>query len=102
MIRNPVIRSLLHGVPAAAPIVERIVLVVIGGYMLVAGLAALGARVATLWLEPSEAVLLFSLLAFPAYLAVMLAGFASASRGLPRWGIGFTGLAVFVVSVAAP
>ncbi len=86
----------------ALAIGERVVLVIVGGYLLVSGLAALGARLAAVWMAPSEAVLLGSLLALVVYPLVLLAGFANTSRAFTRWAIGLPGVGLFGASLLIP
>lgn len=97
MIGRPESRAAPGG--HALAVCERVLVVVVGGYLLVAGMAALGARLAALWMAPSEAVLLCSLLAFIAYPAVLLTGFANTSRAFTRWAIGLPGAGVFGASL---
>jgi len=88
------------GRPARAfAVCERVLVVVLGGYLLVAGLAALGTRLAALWMAPSEAVLLCTLLAFIGYPTVLLSGFANTSRAFTRWAIGLPGGGLFGASL---
>jgi len=99
LIRSARNQASLNPPARALAIGERLVLVVVGGYLLVAGLAALGARLASVWMAPSEAVLLCSLLAFIAYPTVLLAGFSNTSRAFTRWAIGLPGAGLYGASL---
>ena len=57
-------------------VLQRVLLAVIGGYLLAAGLSALAAEALARVLAPSEAVVLMAMLAFLTYLALLIWAFA--------------------------
>ena len=74
---------------------QRLLLAIVGGYFLAAGIAALMALALSRVLPPSEAGALMAMLAFVIYLALLLWGFAE--RRLTRlwWLLGVCGPLVF-------
>jgi len=62
--------------PRNVPLALRILLVVVGGYLLTAGLTGLAAAALSLVMPRSEAVVLMAMLAFVIYLGLLLWAFA--------------------------
>jgi len=73
---------------------QRVLLSVVGGYALSAGLASLGAWVASLLMSRSESATLMGMLAFIIYMVVLLWAFAE-RRLLRLWWV--LGVGPFVV-----
>lgn len=77
----------------------RIVIVIVGGYALMAGFAGLGGMgLARIGMAGSEAVLLAAMLSFPLYLGVILWGFHE--RSLRRIALTIFGSAAVSVAFA--
>ncbi|RFA27788.1 hypothetical protein CAI21_14350 [Alkalilimnicola ehrlichii] len=69
-------------------VTQRLLLVVVGGYLLSAAAVALGGLLLTGVLAPSEAVALSAMLGFILYLVLLLWGFAERSLGRLWWLLG--------------
>jgi len=86
--------AMTRGVPLAL----RILLAVVGGYLLTAGLTGLAAAALGLVMPRSEAVVLMAMLAFLVYLALLLWGFAE-RRPSRLWAVfGAGGAAAFALA----
>jgi len=68
------------------PLVLRILLVIVGGYLLAAGGAGLSAATLSFVMPRSEAVVLMAMLAFVVYLVLLLWGFAE-QRPARLWAV---------------
>lgn len=73
----------------------RVALAFCAGYLLAAGLSALGARFLALTMPPSEAVVLMAMLAFLIYLALLIWAFAEPRLARLWWVLGVGGSAAF-------
>ena len=81
---------------------QRLLLVIVGGYFLAAGFAALMALALSRAMPPSEAATLVAMLAFVIYLALLLWGFAEQRLTRLWWLLGVCGPLVFWVTEMSP
>jgi len=79
-------------------VTPRVLLAVVGGYWLSAGLAALFAAGLAVLMQDSEAVVLMAMLAFVVYLIVLLWAFAEARLGRLWVVLGGGALAVQILA----
>lgn len=87
MARNRRSSSLHPGVNIA----QRVLVAVIGGYLLSASVAAWGALALAQLISRSEAVVLMAMLAFVIYLVVLIWAFAEPRLALVWWVLGLGG-----------
>jgi len=84
--------------PQGVPLALRILLIVVGGYLLAAGGAGLAAAALALVMPRAEAVVLMAMLAFVVYLGLLLWGFAE-RRPARLWAVfGAGGVAAFALA----
>ena len=81
---------------------QRLLLAIVGGYFLAAGIAALMALALSRVIPPSEAGTLMAMLAFVIYLALLLWSFAERRLLQLWWLLGVCGPLVFGVAKIVP
>jgi hypothetical protein len=87
-------------VPRGVALALRLLLILGGGYLLAAGASSLAAAALALVMPRAEAVVLTAMLAFAAYLGLLLWGFAE-RRPARLWTVfGAGGVAAFVLARA--
>jgi len=84
--------------PQGGPLALRILLVIVGGYLLAVGGAGLAAATLAVIVPRAEAVVLMAMLAFVAYLVLLLWGFAE-PRTVRLWAVfGAGGVTAFALA----
>ena len=83
-------------------VAQRLLLAIVGGYFLAAGIAALMALAVSHVMPPSDAGTLMAMLAFVIYLALLLWGFAEQRLARLWWLLGVCGPLVSGVAEIMP
>jgi len=84
--------------PQGVPLALRVLLIVVGGYLLAAGASGLAATALALVMPRAEAVVLMAMLAFVAYLGLLLWGFAERRQARVWVVLGAGGVATFALA----